>query len=221
MDDPSRARPPAAIVFIDYQCPYSHRVVEWLETLGPGRIAPTYRMFGLEQVNRDAAATDWRLWDQPLDYEHHRGRPDRRSLPAFLATALVEAAYPPGPARSFRLAVYRARFEDGADISDRAVLRAAAERAGTEPDRADPWAASPDRLVEARSRLAADWAEARRDYAVFGVPTLWFGRERPWYLRLERTPRDAEGVELLDRLVALRTTAPYLLELKVPEPTPA
>ena len=105
-------------------------------------------------------------------------------------------------------------------LGDREGLRAAAERAGIEPDRVDPWAAGPGRLAEARSRLAADWAEARRDSAVFGVPTLRFDGERPWYLRLERTPQADEGEELLDWLVAIRAAAPYLLELKVPEPTP-
>jgi hypothetical protein len=78
-------------VFYDFHCPYCFRAVEWLAALGPDVVQPTFRLFALEQVNRDPEAREWRLWEQPLDYEHYRGRQDRRPLAAFLAMTHVEA----------------------------------------------------------------------------------------------------------------------------------
>ncbi len=217
---PPFASPIEVTVFFDYHCPYSDRAVAWLESLGPAIARPTYRMFGLEQVNRDPGAVEWRLWDQPLDYEHHRGRPDRRSLAAFLATAFLEATASPDVVRAFRSAVYRARFDDEADISDLELLLRLARGSGGDDAALAAAFADPDRLDAARTRMREDCAEARRGYAVFGVPTLRLPGDRPFYLRLARAPEGSERLELLERLVDLRLAAPWLLELKLPEPAP-
>ena len=119
-------------VWYDYHCPYSHRAVEWLIGLGPHRVRPRFRPFPLEQVNRDATATEWRLWEQPLDYVHYRERQDRRPLHAFLATAVLEASEEPAVVDRFRLAVYRARFDDKADISDVDLLARLAGEVGAD-----------------------------------------------------------------------------------------
>jgi predicted DsbA family dithiol-disulfide isomerase len=205
-------------LFIDYHCPYSHRAVEWLDALEPGRVHLRHRLFALEQVNRDAAALEWRLWEQPLDYAQYRGKQHRRSLAAFLATAIVEAAEPPQVARQFRRGVYAARFEDRADISDVEVLERAAGAAGAAPGRVRDGLANPDAVATARARIAEDWAAARAEYAIFGVPTLRIGGSRPLYLRLARALGTDEGPGFLDALVAFRAAAPDVLELKVPEP---
>lgn len=203
-------------VFIDYQCPYSDRAVRWLEGLGPDRVRVRYRLFSLEQVNRDQDATSWRLWDQPLDYEHYRGHDDRRSLAAFLVTKVLEA-FQPGVVAQFRLAVFGARFREGADISSIQAVRALAVAAGADPGRLDALLADPGVVADARRAIAEDWAAARERYRTFGVPTLDFGAGAPLYLRLERDPAPDEGRSFFDRLAELRRAAPFLLELKAAE----
>lgn len=218
MSEPAAGGPQELVVCYDYHCPYSARVVRWLEGLGPTLARPTYRMFALEQVNVDPTAGTWRLWDQPLEYEHYRGRQDRRSLAAFLITAIVEEIAGPEAARLFRLAVYRARFDDGLDISDLVTLRSLGIEAAVAPDTLDAALADPGAWARARARLAEDWASARAEADVFGVPTLVLPGDRPVYLRLEREPSGAEAADLLRRLVDLRRAAPWLLELKLAEP---
>lgn len=206
---------------MDYHCPYSHRAVAWLDDLGPGRVAVAYRLFALEQVNHDASASEWRLWEQPLDYAQYRGRQDRRSLAPFLATAIVEADESPEAARRFRRAVYEARFGERADISDIGVLERAAAAAGADADRVRGGLANPGAVAAARRRIADDWAVARAEYAIFGVPTLRIDGGRPFYLRLGRILGPEEGPAFLHALLAFRAAAPDLLELKLPEPVGA
>lgn len=215
---PLQGAPLQIELFMDYHCPYSYRVVGWLDDLGPGRIAVRHRLVGLEQLNRDATAADWRLWEQPLDYVHYRERQNRRPLAAFLATAIIETAEAAEVARRFRRGVYEARFGERADITDPAVLDRVAVTAGAMPDRVRDGLAMPQIVAAARARIAADWAAARADYAVFGVPTLRFGAARPFYLRLARSIDRAEGPRFLDALLAFRAAAPEVLELKLPEP---
>ena len=43
-------------------------------------------------------------------------------------------------------------------------------------------------LGPARRKVADDWAAARQEWAVFGVPTLHIRAQEPVYMRLERAP---------------------------------
>jgi hypothetical protein len=208
MPGPPDAPPLDLTVWYDYHCPYSQRAVEWLVGLAPDRVRLRFRPFPLEQVNRDATAATWRLWEQPLDYVHYRERQDRRPLQAFLATEVVDR---------FRLAVYRARFDDGADISDLELLVRLAAEAGADAPRLAGAFADESALTEARAGLAAAWRDARAEYAIFGVPTLQPAGEWPFYLRLDRPVEPAAAGELLDRLLGLRRTAPEVVEIKLPE----
>lgn len=206
-------------VWIDYHCPYCRRAVEWLEKLAPAVARPRFRLFALEQVNRDPSATDWRLWDQPLDYEHYRGRQERRPLASFLVTAHLETAAPSCLA-PFRRLVYEARFDEGRDIASVEVVAELAGRAGASAAEAAAFLADPGRQVEARARIRDDWMAARDDYATFGVPTLRLDGRRPFYLRLAAVPSGEEARELWERLTVLDERAPYLVELKRPDPVP-
>lgn len=206
-------------VWYDYHCPYSYRATEWLVGLGPDRVRSRFRPFPLEQVNRDATAESWRLWEQPLDYVHYRERQDRRPLAAFLATALVEETESAGVVERFRLAVYRARFDDKVDITDVALLVRLAAGAGADGGRLASAMADEAALAAPRAGLATAWSEARSTYAIFGVPTLAPAGERPFYLRLERRVEPGrEARDLLDRVLGLRRDAPLVLELKLPDP---
>ncbi len=208
-------------VFYDYHCPYCRRALAWLDGLDDGQVRPRYRLFALEQVNRDPSAESWRLWEQPLDYAHYRGRQDRRPLAAFLVTALVEADEPPPVVRAFREAVYAARFDEGRDISDLALLVDLSTLAGADRERLSRSIDDPARDAVARDRIRDDWLAARSEYAIFGVPTLWLPGRAPIYLRLARPPGPAEGERLWERLIELTDAHPNLLELKVPDPIEA
>jgi hypothetical protein len=205
-------------VWYDYHCPYSFRAVEWLLGLAPDHVRPSFRPFPLEQVNRDATATAWRLWEQPLDYLHYRERQDRRPLHAFLATALIEATEAPAVVDRFRLGVYRARFDDHADISDVDLVVRLAAAAGADGQRLGRALADEEALGEARAGLATAWREARSEYEIFGVPTLQTPGGRPFYIRLDRAVAPGEAVGLLDRVMGLRRDAPLVIELKLPDP---
>ena len=202
-------------VFYDFHCPYCYRAAEWLERLGPDRATPRFRLFALEQVNRDPEAETWRLWEQPLDYRHYRDRQDRRPLAPFLAMVHVEAVEAPDVVRQFRLGVFASRFDEAEDVTDPKRLARILDAAGGDGERLRERFGDAAADVAARVRIASDWAEARAEFAVFGVPTLRLeGARRPYYLRLEQRLTEAEGVEFWDRFRTLVETSPYLLEIK-------
>jgi hypothetical protein len=204
--------------WVDYHCPYSYRATAWLLGLGPAVVRPRFRPFPLEQVNRDPEATGWRLWEQPLDYRHYRDRQHRRPLHAFLATALLEVTEPAPVVDRFRLAVYQARFDEAADISDVERLVRLAAGAGADADRLARAMADETALVAPRAVMARAWTDARSTYQIFGVPTLEPPDQRPFYLRLERAVEPGrEAADLLERVLGLRRDAPIVLELKLPE----
>jgi DSBA-like thioredoxin domain len=219
---PDSTRALAMTVWYDYQCQYSNRAIRWLDGLGPGVARVTYRAFGEEQVQRDASATAWRLWEQPLDYEHHEGKPRKRSLAAFLATAIVAATGDPATVARFRHALLDARWTDKRDLADPAVLVELAGATGADARTvaetlAGTGASGAARQAAARERIAADWAAAHTDHAIFGVPTIRWGDVAPVYLRLAHLPDPDEAQPLFDALVDLRERFPLVLELKQPD----
>jgi predicted DsbA family dithiol-disulfide isomerase len=102
-----------------------------------------------------------------------------------LALALHAFAVEEGRGRPFRSAAHRAFFVEGLDVSDDAVLREVALRAGLDPGAALEAAWDPARLVALRSARE----EALR-LGVHGVPTvatadeiLFYGAAQPGRLR--------------------------------------
>jgi hypothetical protein len=220
--DPGSAPALELTAWYDFQCQYSERAIRWLDGMGLSVVRPTYRAFGLEQVSRDASATSWRLWEQPLDYDHHGGKPWKRSLAAFLATAILDATGQPEVAARFRHTALDARWLEQRDLSDPAVLVELAGVAGADAGAlAEALAGSTPhglrRQADARARIAADWAAARADFAIFGVPTLRWGLIAPVYVRLRHVPEPDEARSLFDALVDLRERFPLVLELKEPD----
>ena len=209
--------PLALTVFYDVHCPYSDRVLAWLAALGRDVVAPTYRAFALEQVNHDPTATRWRIWEQPLDYPHYRGRPDRRALPAFLAITLAEQLAPTDAVDQFRLAVSNARHAGDHDVSALDRIVGLAGDTGIDADALRRLLADEDAVAGARDRLRDDWHEARRDYEIFGVPTLRLEGAAPFYLRLGRVPQDGQAEALLASVRGFGERLPQVLEIKVPE----
>ena len=204
-------------VFYDVHCPYSDRVLAWLADLGRDAVSAQYRTFPLEQVNHDASATEWRLWEQPLEYEHYQGRQDRRALPAFIAILLAERIAPVGIVDRYRLLVSRARHGLGRDVTDHEFLLELADEAGVDARALGRLLDDEGALRWARRRIADDWAEARADYEIFGVPTLRLDGVPPFYLRLERVPRGEDARELLESIGGFGRRLPQVVEIKVPE----
>ena len=213
---PGSAAPLALTVFYDVHCPYSDRVLTWLADLGDA-VVPTYRAFALEQVNADSSATSWRIWEQPLDYEHYRGLQNRRALAAFLAIVLAEQAGPRDAVDRFRLAVSHARHAGAGDVSDVALLLRLAAEAGVDGKELERLLADPAAVDTARTRIREDWLDARGDYAIFGVPTLRLDGEAPFYLRLEAVPQNGQAEALLASVRGFHEQLPRVLEIKVPE----
>jgi hypothetical protein len=211
------ASPLALTVFYDIHCPYSDRVLGWLDELQPGLVETTFRAFPLEQVNHDPTAASWRIWDQPLDYEHYRGRPQRRSLRALLAITLVGTFAPRDVTDQFRLAVSHARHSGHLDVSQPALLLELAAGAGADAGALQAGFEDPGALAAARDRLRQDWEAAGAEYEIFGVPTLQVAGRPPFYLRLERTPQGGAATALLETIRDLPERLPQVLELKVPE----
>ena len=211
----------AAIVvdaFVDFHCPFSYRVVAWLDDLGPERVIVRHHLFAIEQVNRDATGTDWRLWDQPLDYRHWKDIPEKRPLLPFMAMAIVEANEPAQVARDFRLSLYMAKFDFGKDISDIEVVEVAGRMSGVADGRLRAAIADRAESTAARARIEADFRLARSEYEIFGVPTLRLNGDRPMYLRLAGMVPVEDGPRLLETLLAVRSGPPEILELKLPDP---
>jgi len=207
-------------VFYDYHCPFCFRAERWLAGLRPERVAVRHRFLSLEQLNRDPEAAEWRIWEQPLDYEQDRGRADRRSLAAFLVTAFAEGAggWPLAAeiVERLRLAIFAARHEAHHDISRIEVLDEIAAGAGLPPGWLAGRFADPEAVAAARARIAADWAAARDPFRCFGVPTLVIDDAPPVYLRLERVPSTDDAPRLLDWLTERARSLPFVLELKQP-----
>jgi hypothetical protein len=212
------ATPVVVDAFVDFHCPFSYRIVSWLDDLGPERVTTRHHLFAIEQVNRDPTGDAWRLWEQPLDYRHWKDVPEKRPLLPFMAMAIVEAGEPVQVARDFRLSLYLAKFDFGKDLSDIDVVEVAGRMSGVAEGRIRAGIADPAVSAAARARIAADFGLARSEYEIFGVPTIRLDGDRPIYVKLAgMVPADA-APRLLETLLAVRAERPEILELKLPDP---
>lgn len=187
--------------WFDVVCPYSYLLmaeVEQVEDFGlPVRWAP-YELRPAPDPLPDPRGRyirdHWREAVYPLalayETEIHVPRSQPRSTLALSAALDAEER---GYGRAWRRETQRAFFVAGDDVSDEAVLRACATRAGLDPDATVSAAWEPGRLA----RLRAVRAEAAAA-GVHGVPSLtvdgqavFFGAPPPHRVRaaLERWDR--------------------------------
>ncbi|MFQ5854049.1 MAG: DsbA family protein [Anaerolineae bacterium] len=198
-----------AVVYFDYLCPFAYRGVQLFTEMQRTRpnVHVMWRHFPLEQVN--AKDENWKLWEQPLDYETIWDDPhSSRALRAFLASHAAslqgEEAF-----ACFRLALFSARHDQKKSISDPEVILDAARQAELDLDAfTDNWQSQ-----EARDRLRDDYLSGR-EVGAFGVPTLVINGCESTYMRIINYPPAEERDTFFDELVHLLTSRPYLQELK-------
>jgi predicted DsbA family dithiol-disulfide isomerase len=173
----------------DYRCPFARNAHEALvRGLRDGRDWDVrFWPFSLDQIHVDEGETP--VWERSLDDPQGMG-----GVRALLWGIAVRDAFP-DQFLDFHLAVFRARHDEGQKLNEEAVLRAAAESAGLDPDAVAEEVAS-GRPLKA---LEAEHTEAADRYAVFGVPTVIEGDEAVFVRIMERGNVDdfAQALDLV------------------------
>jgi 2-hydroxychromene-2-carboxylate isomerase len=175
--------------YFDYACPWAYlgncRVEPYFQGVGQVDFRPVYlaelrekeagpqSLGGMGERKKKAYMDDMRHWSTMIgaDFGNVTGpRPDTRLL---LQAALV--AKDEGRFREFHYPAYRARWAEGKDVADPAVVRALLAGAGLDADAALARA----RSDAVRARLDED-TRAAIARGVFGVPTVFVGDEMFW-----------------------------------------
>jgi 2-hydroxychromene-2-carboxylate isomerase len=167
-------------LFLDLGSPYAYLAAERVHAVIPGPVDFQPVLLGAIFQRRG-----WGSWAQ---IEHRaagmaevEARAERYGLapmvwpepwPANALAADRAAAWAKqrGSSESFILALYRREFRQGADISSRQVLAAAASEAGLDPDELIEAIQRPEIKDALRQATDAAW-----DVGVRGVPSLWIG----------------------------------------------
>jgi 2-hydroxychromene-2-carboxylate isomerase len=177
--------------YFDYACPWAY--------LGSCRVEPYFRDLGVEidfrpvnlrvlyepfadggtmpksgERKRRNQANDLRHWAEMIGAELAANQPKERPDTSLLLRAAL-VAKDAGRFRALHYPAYRARWAEGRDVGDPAVVRELLGHAGLDPEAALARAASDElaQRLESESRAAV----AR---GVFGVPTLFVGDEMFW-----------------------------------------
>jgi 2-hydroxychromene-2-carboxylate isomerase len=175
--------------YFDYACPWAYlgscRVEPYFQDVGAIDFRPVYlaelrekeagpqSLGGMGERKKKAYMDDMRHWSTMIgaDFGNVTGpRPDTRLL---LQAALV--AKDAGRLREFHYPAYRARWAEGKDVADAAVVRALLAGAGLDADAALARAQS----EALRTRLDDDTRSAIAK-GVFGVPTVFVADEMFW-----------------------------------------
>ncbi len=193
-------------LYYDYLCPFVYRASLLLEGVAEERRPEVHwRYFSLTQVN--SKDEGWTVWDAPAA-EKVRGR---------LAFKAAEAARKQDRFDSFHAALLSARHQDRLDIDDVQVVERVAEGAGLELERFRRDIDDPAILVA----LARDHRHAVGAHGVFGTPTFVFPNGASAYIRLAEAPTGSDALQVFDRLIAVASDEPRILEIKRPtKPSP-
>lgn len=193
-------------VYFDYACPFAWAGQLWLdqvkEKLGD-RLAITWRIFPLEQVNRKDP--DFNVWTD--------GDPKGSTLRSFKA---FHAARQQGEElfTAFHAALFRKRHVDGRNLAGQAVLESAAEEAGLDLERFRADLESDDVL----KTIEADFTRGNGDLQVFGTPTVMFDNDEGAYLKLNFKDMPDDPVDFWNDFVRTVRDRPSVIEIKRPQP---
>tara|TARA_A100001037_G_scaffold306803_1_gene355764 strand:- start:427 stop:1011 length:585 start_codon:yes stop_codon:yes gene_type:complete len=166
----------------------------------------TYKAFVLEQMNfGKVRGPKWKAWKD-------RTFPSR-DMPSHEA-AKCAALQGEEVFSAYHLQLHRAKHVDKKDITNQLVLRDIAIQSGLDVGRWEEDMKNGSGI----SQVADDHMEAEETWGVFGVPTLYFEKGKPLFLKLEEG--DWEGVDdqgLLNAVIETTVERPYILEVKTPE----
>ena len=185
----------------DYRCPFARNanehVMTALEAGAPWEV--TFAAFSLTAVHVEA--DDPPVWTDPAK---------RSELMALAAGLVVRDRHPERFLAAHR-SLFAIRHDDGDDVRDEKVVRAALERAEVDAD-------------AVFAELEADWPFTTirdehegsvQEHAVFGVPTFILA-DRAVFVRLMNRPAgdSALAQTTIERVLDLITDAPALNEFK-------
>ncbi len=187
-------------VTFDYLCPFAriaNEIVVKAQQDGAGHEVE-YRAFSLAQVHLEEGTRP--VWET---------EPAPSGVLALEWGLAVRDQFPEGfPAA--HLGLFSARHDQGRNLNDAEVVRAAVASAGLDPDEVARVVAE-GRPAKA---LAADHAWGVEEHRVFGVPTFIVG-DRAIFVRLMNRPPDGRSARAtLDRLLDLVTGWADLNEFK-------
>ncbi|HEX2375114.1 MAG TPA: DsbA family protein [Actinomycetota bacterium] len=185
----------------DYLCPFARNaaevVVRALEAGAPLDVG--YRAFSLSQVHLEEG--DLPVWQSGAE---------PRSGVLALQWGLAVRDELPERFPAVHLALFTARHDQGRDLSDPEVLRAAVVSAGVDPDEVEKLVAS----GRPAAALAADHTWAVDTARVFGVPTFVTDRRAVFVRLMDRPASPAAARSTLDRVLAMVDDWPDLNEFK-------
>lgn len=210
----SEARKPVSIdVYFDFLCPWAFRGSEWLREvrsqLGDDNLKINWRYFPLEQVNSDQGP-EWKLWEQPDDYES-------RGLGMFRGALAAWNQDQGEKFERFHQLVYQTRHGEFTVDGRRPEVREIAEIAGLDMEKFDRDLADRSLL----SRIGDDYEHARNTYGVFGVPTIVFENNEAAYVKILPKPAPEDAVQLWDEISNTIANRPNVYEIKRPTPPTA
>ena len=158
----------------DYLCPFARNAHEALVAgLRDGKDwSVRFWAVSLDQVHLEEGETP--VWERPVE---EAGRGVRALLWGIAVRDVFCEQF-----LDFHMGVYRARFDEGLQITDEATLRAVAEKVGLDAEAVAAEVASgrPAKILE------SEHTEAVERYAVFGVPTILDGDEAVFVRLMER-----------------------------------
>jgi predicted DsbA family dithiol-disulfide isomerase len=188
-------------VNFDYRCPFARNanehVVAALEAGAPWDVS--FLGFSLSQVHVEEG--------EPAVWEQAAKRPE---LTAVAAGIVVRDRFPEHFLRA-HLELFRARHDEGGDLRDDEVIKAALRRGGVDPDAvyaelADGWP---------YETLQKEHEQSVAEHTAFGVPTFVLGSEAAFVRVMTRPAGDGEkAIKTIERIVELLENAPELNEFK-------
>jgi predicted DsbA family dithiol-disulfide isomerase len=189
-------------VYIDFLCPWAYRASMWLDDVErAGRIRASYRFFSLAENHRTHEAKNpVPVWE---------GDGSAYGLSAFKA-ALAARRQGPEAYTRFRIALQKARHQDGLKVDEPATQRTAAELAGLDLSRFE------------RDQPGVDFTDLAREHAdavkkgVFGVPTLIWPEGRSYYVKITDLVPTSRAVALYDAVETVHRFG-EIVEIKTPE----
>ena len=185
----------------DYRCPFARNghehILDGLEAGAPWEV--TFAPFFLNQSHVEEGGTP--AWDDPAQ------QPDLLAL----AAGLVVRDRLPEQFLSVHRSLFAARHDDGSDLRDRSIVRAALLRGGVDADEvlAEVDAGWPAKAIRSEHEGLVSQLE------VFGVPTFIAG-DRAVFVRLMSRPegRHELAFDTIERVLALIHDHPELNEFK-------